>query len=62
MAWCLAFAPDARLVVDPYAGSGSTLVAAKDAGRLAIGCEVDERHCETAAQRLCQGGLALEGA
>jgi DNA modification methylase len=57
MRWCLGLVPDAETVLDPFMGSGTTLLAARLEGRKAVGIEVNKSYCESAIERLRQGVL-----
>lgn len=54
MRWVLGVAPENGVVLDPFMGSGSTLIAARSLGMRAVGIDADERYCAMAAERLRQ--------
>jgi len=61
MGWCVkrVGVPADATIVDPYCGTGPTLVAARGLGLSCIGIEIEEKYCEIAVQRLSQEVLAL---
>lgn len=52
MEWCLGFLPDAKTILDPFMGSGTTLVACAKMGRRGIGIELDETYFDIACRRV----------
>lgn len=52
MKWCLSFLPDAKLILDPFMGSGTTGVACAKTGRRFIGIELDEDYFDIACRRI----------
>lgn len=62
MQWCIekAQCPAGGMILDPFMGSGTTLRAAKDLGRKAIGIEIEEKYCHIAAERMRQAPMNLD--
>jgi site-specific DNA-methyltransferase (adenine-specific)/modification methylase len=55
MKWCLALLPDARTILDPFMGSGTTGVAAVKLGRKFIGIEIEPKYFDIACRRIEEG-------
>jgi site-specific DNA-methyltransferase (adenine-specific)/modification methylase len=52
MEWCLGFLPDAQTILDPFMGSGTTIVACQKLGRAGIGIELDPDYFDSACRRV----------
>jgi len=59
MKWTLNLMPDAKVILDPYMGVGSSIMAGKLLGRKCIGIEIEEKYCEIAAKRCSQSVMSL---
>lgn len=59
MKWCILLSDDIKSILDPFMGSGTTLMASKELNRKCIGIEIEEKYCEIAANRCRQSVMEL---
>ena len=59
--WCILKADNAQTILDPFMGSGTSLMASKELNRHCIGIEIEEKYCEIAAKRCSQQVFDLTG-
>ena len=60
MKYLFRYIPKDKIVLEPFAGIGTTLVAGKSLNRKCIGIEIEEKYCEIAAKRCCQSVMRLD--
>lgn len=60
MKWCILKANEPKLILDPFMGSGTTLVASNELNRKSIGIEISEKYCKIAVERLRQSVMKLD--
>lgn len=61
MKWCISLSKTNGIILDPFMGSGTSVVASKEHNRYSIGIEIEEKYCEIAANRCSQSVMEFNG-